>query len=792
MADDIKIDSGHQEFFQGVLPPLRGLVLSSNCHGVPFPLTSLKKWIRLNSRVFKVEKIDLAIDRSAVAHLGDLLEFVRNEKIALSLRVSDLQVFEELPNLADAGLHDIFIAPDTVDRSRMAACISMCKDAGLPVRVQVLASSAADTCVEELLEALHLADSVNVVVSDAFSKFQQPATSLDECRKTVDWMNALVCELDARGIEANLIGLPYCHVTEANYPNVVSQTQFFSDHQQYAKRSYELAEKVYAGGIHRMNKVMESLLSQGMSLHTAIDRAVLPWILDHPRLYARVWMFHKFTRHFNFLKKDVPLPENVDACEVELAKLRAKQQQTMGPECARCKFQRICDHETETFTRQLPFLDIKAIGGEPVASSILVSSGRTRYYDGLDDARRKLPEHLKTLADNARDIVMRIPPTREIPVHSYEIEDHYNPPDDASKRWFSFSNCELLSTVLTRVAPPFTLGLTFGGGIAAHIGFSFGRQIKILCPMIDYSHKLTLHVDKDGYYVLLRDGAQVRPTEFDGNARLPVRLSGVLEPRISVHNVDGFMISQTIMLWEGDASGVVHIPKIKYSIIIVSTRYTRRLQAALLSLAHQKGIDPACMEVIVAYVPGIDGTDDLIESLSFAHPHLRIVRSSFSESHVHSKGFMINESVHVASGEWIILMDSDIVVPPELFQKIDAVESDTHFIAPDGRKMLKPEMTGRILLGEIRPWEEFDAISKATKDYRYREGESIPCGFFQCVRRDIIERIPYHELDHFEASDWIFARDVVNTFGKEIRLEGVAVLHMDHGGRQWYGTAKHR
>ncbi len=792
MADDIKTDSGHQDYFRGALPPLRGLVLCSNCHEIPFPLTSVKKWIRLNNRVFKVEKIDLAIDRNTVAHLGELLDFVRNEKIALSLRVTDLQVIEELPNLSDTGLHDIFLTPDSIDNKQMKACISRCKGAGLPVRVQLSASCAANSCVEELLDTLHLAVSVNVVLADAFSHSQHPTTTLGQCRRIVDWMNALVCGLEAREIEANLIGLPYCHVTEANYPNVMSQTQFFSDHQHYAKRSYELAEKVYTGGIHRMNKVMESLLSQGMSLHTAIDRAVLPWILDHPRLYARVWMFHKFTRHFAFLKKDVPLPENVDACEVELTKLRAKQQQAMGPECARCKFQRICDHETEIFTLQLPYLEIKAIAGEPVASPVKVSSGRTRYYDALDDARRKLPEHLKALADNARDIIMRIPPTREIPVHSYEIEDHYNPPDDASKRWFSFSNCELLSTVLTRVAPPFTLGLTFGGGIAAHIGFSFGRHIKILCPMIDYSHKLTLHVDKDGYYVLLRDGAQVRPTEFDGSPRLPVRLSGVLEPRISVHNVDGFMISQTIMLWEGDATGFVQIPRVKYSIIIVSTRYTRRLQAVLLSLAHQKGLDPACMEVIVAYVPGIDGTDDLIESMSFAHPHLRIVRSSFSESHVHSKGFMINESVHVASGEWIILMDSDIVAPPDLFEKIDAVESETHFIAPDGRKMLTPEMTGRILLGEVRPWEEFDAIAETTKDYRYREGDGIPCGFFQCVRREIMDKIAYHELDHFEASDWIFARDVVNTFGKETRLEEVAVLHMDHGGRQWYGTAKHR
>ena len=68
----------------------------------------------------------------------------------------------------------------------------------------------------------------------------------------------------------------------------------------------------------------------------------------------------------------------------------------------------------------------------------------------------------------------------------------------------------------------------------------------------------------------------------------------------------------------------------------------------------------------------------------------------------------------------------------------------------------------------------------------------MPCGFFQCVRREVLETLPYEELDHFEASDWIFGRDVINRFGKETRLEGLDVLHLDHGGRQWYGTHKHR
>ena len=116
MAGDIKVDTEQQEVFQGALSPLRGLVLSSNYQGVPFSLTSIKKWIRLNSRVFKVEKVDLAIGEGTVAYLDELLEFVQNEKIALSLRVSDLEAFEKISNLNDAGLHDIFLTPDTIEQ----------------------------------------------------------------------------------------------------------------------------------------------------------------------------------------------------------------------------------------------------------------------------------------------------------------------------------------------------------------------------------------------------------------------------------------------------------------------------------------------------------------------------------------------------------------------------------------------------------------------------------------------------------------------------------------------------
>jgi len=46
-------------------------------------------------------------------------------------------------------------------------------------------------------------------------------------------------------------------------------------------------------------------------------------------------------------------------------------------------------------------------------------------------------------------------------------------------------------------------------------------------------------------------------------------------------------------------------------------------------------------------------------------------------------------------------------------------------------------------------------------------------------------------MDHFEIADMHFSMDVLKDIGEEHRLSGAPVLHLDHGGSQWYGTKKH-
>ena len=324
----------------GPLRPVRGLVLTRNRHGVPFALTDLRKWIRLNADLFKTRKIDLLAGADTLPLLADLADFTRRENAVLSLRVQD----PELPGLfqaaAEAGGLDLFFCPPPPDPVLLAAFLDGAEQAGLPVRVQVSPVPGALPDPDALAEALKRAISVNIALSDPF--LPDATRPLEDAAAV--WMNRLVRALDQRGVEANLIGLPFCHVSEENRPHLLNRQQFFLDHQQYNKAAYELAEKVFGCGPHRLSKVLENLLARGASLHHAIDRALLPWILDHPRAHVRTWKLHQVTRHFRFLRKTVPLPETVSACEAEVAKLREEQRRTLSPVCAQCRFQRVCDH----------------------------------------------------------------------------------------------------------------------------------------------------------------------------------------------------------------------------------------------------------------------------------------------------------------------------------------------------------------------------------------------------------------------------------------------------------------
>jgi Glycosyltransferase like family 2 len=776
------------------LPPVRGLVTLQNAKGKAFAAVDVMRWICLNRTVYKTDKIDLLATPDTMAALPGVLAYAQDLDVKLSLRTGADEPPEIQAHLKSLGLFDVFWCPNRLSMEAVERWCAACQGLGLPLRVQIRPP------FPDSFDATTLADTfsrggatmVNVTVTDPFVGRESPQAA-NEGRRTLGQMRALVKALDERDIEANLIGVPLCLAEDDLLPHALNSAQFFLDHQQYHRLSYDLARLLYRRGPIIASKLLLILLAQHTVFKNPVDSKLFPWLAFSPWFNMRVWTLRKLTRHMRLLRgrPKARVETNAEVYERVLAGKRQKDRRDVPRNCAACAWRRICDRETVPFTTALPGLSVRSQPGEVVLDPMRFCGAQRKHYDTVDKDRADVDERCHALAEDANHIVETRTPDRELDSFEYEIEGQWTHQMPGGVRWFSVTNSEKVSTVLARASAPMTLSVTFGGGIADYVGFAFGRHCRLVCPMVEFTHRLVLHVADDGHYILLRDGNPVRPVEFEGAYHVPPRLSTVLEPRISVWNVDMEVVSQRVLLWEGHTPDAAPRTPAKYSILIVSTRYTRRLQAVLRCIAHQVGIDLAAVEVVIAYVPGIDATDDLIDSMQRTHPDLRIVRSPFAEQFARSKGFMINESAKVTSGEWIILLDSDTLIAPNMIAALDAVDPHCSFVAPDGRKMLDKETTAAILLGEIEPWQKWNELVEGGGEVRLREAYSVPIGYCQCVRRECLEKTPYEELEHFEGADWRFGVRMRDMYGREKRLTGVPVLHLDHSGSQWYGTTRH-
>lgn len=768
------------------IPPVRGLVLTCNGRGQAFDLIDVKRWFRLCAEVYKVLKCDLLVTAASTKHLRELATHAAEHNVRLSVR-TDCSWRPEAGVLAELGLLDVFLTPCSPDMTEFSAWMDEARSCGLPVRVQVQPPLPSELAL--WLDALSQPEivSVNVALHDPFVGCTG-AYAAD----TVQRMNELASLLKGRGVETNLLRLPFCHVDAGNLDIAENDPQFFLDHQQYHRLSYTLARRLWRRSPGVAARALVVPLGRNKSASSQLDERLLPWLVENPWVHTKLLMWRRFTRKARALGLlGRPIEGGEPAHERELARIRAAEGKQLGP-CAGCRFRRLCDKETPEFSACLPGLGVTPQPGELVVSPLHFLQGQGKWYDAVDAARLEEDASRGELAERARQIVFGTLPSREVVSEAYEIDGQWTHHMPGGNRWYAFTNGEKLSTPLARTEAPFTISLMLGGGIAELAGFSFGRHSKVLCPMDAFSHQLILHVERDGRYVLLRDGKPMRPVEFEQAQLVPVRLPGVLEPRISLWNIDGSIVTQTVQVWEGAPAAAATLSHIKYSVFIVTTRYARRLQAVLMSLARQRDFDLSALEVIIGYVPGLDATEDVIDSFQQVYPGLRIVRAPFQESYAKSKGFLINESVRLASGEWVVLLDSDTLVGPDMFARMDAVSEDVVFIAPDGRKMLTPQTTAEILLGRIQPSEQWEALLQGEGEFRAREADGVPIGFFQAARKTCLERIRYEEMDHFEGADWIFGYAMRKAYGTELRLTGAPVIHLDHGGSQWYGTSKHR
>lgn len=772
-----------QPFPEPYSVPARGIVCTYNARNNLLAPSDVERWIRLVRLAFKTARIDVAVNPSSAPWMSRWLLFAESLNVHLSLRTRTAACFSDLQTWAHQGLLDVLFVLENEHWENALPCLEQCKKAQLPLRIewlmrhceQIRWQDALSLCREYGLRRLDIVFADPLVIPPAKRVFTPPLDP-EFFQKMAEFAEAL----HADGIECNLLDVPFCAVEQASRRFIANSPQRFAEHTFYEQASHALAVKIFRMGTLRARLVLQMLLGQYASYGDPIDRILLPWVLDHPWVRARVLAAKKLSRLIPWFSKG---QESVSASIP-----RPCRDADLPEECRPCAFRRICDH-ADALPRTIRF-EKRMLQGEVVIDPLTHRVGRITYRDAVDQRHLETVTHYEDLVKEACRVLNGSPPDMHVGSLDYRIEGHWALQLPDSVRWFSISHAEKISTPLARIQPPFTLAANFGSGIADFIGFSFGRHRKILTPMTAFSHQLALHVAKDGRYVLLRDNLPVSPAIFSGLYYVPERLNGVLEPALSIWNIDDVIGTQGVRIWLS-STDLVTPDTVKYSVIIVCTRYARRLQAALLNLAYQQGVPPNAIEVIVAYVPGLDAVEDVLNTVEKVCPSLRIVRAPFSSEDAAAKGFLINESVNMASGEWIILLDADILLPPTWFVAMEHVPENVCFVIPDGRKMLTPDITARILLGLIHPWLEWDSLINTAAEYRRAEVDGTPIGYCQCVRKHCFEQVRYEEMQHFEGADWRFGKDMRERFGKELRLSGIPVLHLDHGGSHWYGSTTH-
>lgn len=417
------------------------------------------------------------------------------------------------------------------------------------------------------------------------------------------------------------------------------------------------------------------------------------------------------------------------------------------------------------------------------------ASSALAYYDEVDIARLDSTTRLESLAREALQWKGASAPDAIFESGDWGFENAFHDPMPGVNQLHVLLPGEKRGTKLPFLKLPFMVSVTVGGGMADSVGFAIGRYIRIACPMVATSHQLTLYAAADGSYVLLRDGHAVLPEALGGTAYTPARLPEGAHLQLAVWNPEASLSATALEVW----STVPSFEKqrdFEVSVLLFSTRFSRRLQAALSCIAHQRGIALEKIQCIIALVPGLDAAEDVLDSVRRVYPALSIEAVALPERFAHAKGFALNECLARAIGPLTVLIDSDILLPPDFLTESVTASRGHAFIAPAGRAMLGPDETARILMGVLAPWEHFDELREGAPDFRVEENpEQVPIGYCQVFPTETGRTVRYPEYDHFQGADYEFGAALRERLGVPFRLP-LPVLHLDHGTRQWFGAQK--
>ncbi|HEO72521.1 MAG TPA: hypothetical protein ENN80_14780, partial [Candidatus Hydrogenedentes bacterium] len=471
--------------------PLRGLVLLQNVKGAPFDSIAVKRWIRLNHAVQGVLKIDVFASGAAASLLPDLLDYAARVDVALSLRTDCTTPPPDLHVLRDAGLFDVYLTPLEPHVPALEPWFDACHDAGVPMRLQLLAPFERGYDVAAVAERIARAGvaAVNVALEDPFIERPGCRTKADSLA-TVDVMNDLVLAIEGYDVEANLLWLPLCLVRAENLVRAANLRQFAGDHQQYHFDAYGIARRLRNRSPLVMGMLIQSLLWRDTVAYSIPDQRLLSWLLDSPARYAKAAFWHKVTRRWRGTHRDLDIEEYTqERHEAECRRERKRRAKTLGAACTECSLRRICDNVSGSFRRALTGLSVSTQEGDGlVVSPMHFVKGQRKYYDAIDAERLERDKHYLELEDAANRAVRRRPPDRVLGSREYTVENAYFHNMEAGIRWFSVLNCEKTSAPLPTLAPPFTIAVIVSGGVADYIGFMVARESRVLCPMEEFRH----------------------------------------------------------------------------------------------------------------------------------------------------------------------------------------------------------------------------------------------------------------------------------------------------------------
>ena len=192
-----------------------------------------------------------------------LLSVADDLGLRISVRVDGSFPPPDLRRLEAEGLLDVMLAPSGHRAAHLDAWMGACREANIPFRLQIQGPFEAAFDVDTYAQRL-LVDRPVVVNIAAYDPFvvRTGARNVTHSENTVAKMNDLTRALADHEIEVNLLRLPFCLVDKDLWCHVVNDAQFFRDHQQYERESYELCERLYGLSPSTVSKLVLILLSR--------------------------------------------------------------------------------------------------------------------------------------------------------------------------------------------------------------------------------------------------------------------------------------------------------------------------------------------------------------------------------------------------------------------------------------------------------------------------------------------------------------------------------------------------